>query len=228
VPAEVHSWEPYALAMPRTRVHNMFVSLDGFAAGEEVTFDAPIGGAGRLFSFFDGRVIHGVDRVDDPVTLDRAIFSMWGQGIGAEIMGRRKFGPQVGEWPDDGWQGWWGDEPPFRTPVFVLTHHPRPAIEFANGTSFHFVDGSPHEVLRRAQEAANGGDVRIGGGPSTVRQFLQADLIDFLHVVIVPITLGRGVSLWEGVGGVEDRFTLETVSSQSGVTHQFWNRRQSG
>jgi dihydrofolate reductase len=151
-----------------------------------------------------------------------------GQGIGAEIMGRRKFGPQVGEWPDDGWQGWWGDEPPFRTPVFVLTHHPRPAIEFANGTSFHFVDGSPHEVLRRAQEAANGGDVRIGGGPSTVRQFLQADLIDFLHVVIVPITLGRGVSLWEGVGGVEDRFTLETVSSQSGVTHQFWNRRPSG
>jgi hypothetical protein len=91
--------------MPRTRVHNMFVSLDGFAAGEEVTFDAPIGGAGRLFGFFDGRVIHGIDQVDDPVTLDRALFSMWGHGVGAEIMGRRKFGPQVGDWPDDGWRG---------------------------------------------------------------------------------------------------------------------------
>ena len=129
--------------MSRTRVHNLKVSLDGYAAGEHVTFDAPIGGAERLFEWFDGRVIHGVDRVDAPVTLDRALTSMWGQGIGAEIMGRRKFGPQVGEWPDDGWRGWWGDEPPFRTPVFVLSHHPHPTIEFPNGTSFRFVDGPP-------------------------------------------------------------------------------------
>ena len=91
--------------MPRTRVHNLNVSLDGFAAGEQVTFEAPIGGAERLFHWFDGRAIHGVDGVDAPVTLDRALTSMWGQGIGAEIMGRRKFGPQVGDWPDDGWQG---------------------------------------------------------------------------------------------------------------------------
>ena len=107
--------------MPRTRVHNLTVSLDGYAAGEHVTFDEPIGGAGQLFGWFDGRVIHGVDRVDDPVTLDRALTSLWGQGVGAEIMGRRKFGPHEGAWPDDGWQGWWGDEPPFRTPVFVMT-----------------------------------------------------------------------------------------------------------
>src|SRR5580704_16941827 len=144
--------------MPRTRVHNMNVSLDGYAAGEHVTFDAPIGGAERLFKWFDGRVIHGVDKADAPVTLDRALTSMWSQGIGAEIMGRRKFGPQAGDWPDDGWRGWWGDEP-------------------------------PDEVLRLAQEAAGGRDVRIGGGPSTVRQFLQADLVDFMHLVIVPITL---------------------------------------
>lgn len=90
--------------MPRTRIHNMNISLDGYAAGDHVTFDAPIGGAGRLFDGFDGRVIHGVDRVDAPVTLDRALTSLWGQGIGAEIMGRRKFGPQTGEWPDDGWR----------------------------------------------------------------------------------------------------------------------------
>lgn len=211
--------------MPRTRVHNMNVSLDGFAAGDDVTFDAPIGGAEGLFSSFDGRAIHGIDKVDDPVTLDRALTSMWGQGIGAEIMGRRKFGPQGGEWPDDGWRGWWGDEPPFRTPVFILTHHVHPPIEFANGTTFEFVDGSPQEVLRRAQTAANGSDVRIGGGPSTVRQFLDADLIDFMHLVVVPITLGRGVSIWDGASGLEERFAVETVASPSGLIHQLWNRK---
>lgn len=189
-----------------------------------MTFDAPIGGAERLFTWFDGRAIHGVDKVDAPFTLDRALTSMWGQGIGAEIMGRRKFGPQVGDWPDDGWRGWWGDEPPFQTPVFVLSHHPHPTIAFPNGTSFRFVDGPPHEVLRLAQEAADGCDVRIGGGPSTVRQFLQAGLIDFMHLVIVPITLGRGVSLWEGLSGAEDRFTVESVTSRSGLTHQLWNK----
>ncbi|MDT7553866.1 MAG: hypothetical protein QOI16_2402 [Pseudonocardiales bacterium] len=210
--------------MTRTRVHNLFVSLDGYAAGEDVTLDAPIGDAAGLFRWFDGRVIRGVDQVSDPVTVDRALYSMWGQGIGAEIMGRRKFGPQAGEWPDDGWRGWWGEEPPFRTPVFVLSHHPHPSMEFANGTSFHFVDASPAEALRLAQEAANGGDVRIGGGPSTVRQFLRDDLIDFMHVVVVPIILGRGASLWEGLSGLEERFAVETITSPSGVTHQFWNR----
>ena len=211
--------------MSRTRVHNLLVSLDGYAAGEYVTMDEPIGGAAGLFRWFDGRVIHGIDRIADPVTLDRALISMWGQGVGAEIMGRRKFGPQEGEWSDDGWRGWWGDEPPFRTPVFVLTHHQHPTIDFPNGTAFHFVDATPQEALRLAQEAAEGGDVRIGGGPSTVRQFLNADLIDFMHLMVVPITLGRGVSLWDGTSGVDDRFTIEATTSASGVTHQLWNRK---
>jgi dihydrofolate reductase len=211
--------------VPRTRIHNLFVSLDGYAAGDHVTFDAPIGGARQLFAWFDGRVIHGVDQVDDPVTVDRALFSTWSQGIGAEIMGRRKFGPQTGEWTDDGWQGWWGDEPPFLTPVFVMTHHERAPIEFANGTSFHFVSGTAHEVLALAQKAANGRDVRLGGGPSTVRQFLEADLVDYMHLAVVPITLGRGVHLWEGLTGLEDRFTIETFASPSGLTHQLWNRK---
>ncbi|HEY0239483.1 MAG TPA: dihydrofolate reductase family protein [Friedmanniella sp.] len=210
--------------MPRTRVHNLNISLDGFAAGQHVTPDAPIGGAERLFAQFDGRFIHGIGDADAPVTLDRALTSLWGQGIGAEIMGRRKFGPQTGAWPDDGWRGWWGDEPPFRTPVLVLSHHHHDAIEFDNGTSFRFVEGTPEQVLRLAQEAANGLDVRIGGGPSTVRQFLQADLIDFLHLVVAPITLGRGVSLWAGIEGVEDRFDVESVTSPSGLVHQLWNR----
>ncbi|RZT15892.1 RibD domain-containing protein [Mycobacterium sp. BK558] len=211
--------------MFRTRVHNLNISVDGYAAGEHVTFDAPIGGADRLFSGFDGRFIHGVDHVDAPITVDRALTTLWSQGVGAEIMGRRKFGPQEGEWPDDGWRGWWGDEPPFQTPVFVMTHHPRPPIEFANGTSFHFVDAPPREVLRQAQQAANGLDVRLGGGPSTVRQFLEADLVDFMHLVVVPVTLGRGVSLWEGLSDVGDRFTVETVTSASGLTHQLWNKK---
>jgi dihydrofolate reductase len=211
--------------MPRTRVHNLFISLDGYAAGDHVTLDAPIGDAGRLFAGFDGRFIHGIGGVDAPVTLDRALTSTWAQGIGAEIMGRRKFGPQTGPWTDDGWQGWWDDEPPFHTPVFVMTHHPRPPIEFANGTSFHVVDGSAQEVLTVAQKAAGDLDVRLGGGPSTIRQFLDADLVDVMHVVILPIVLGRGLSPWEGLNGVEDRFTVESVASPSGRIHQFWNRK---
>ncbi|KAA5838294.1 dihydrofolate reductase family protein [Saccharopolyspora hirsuta] len=212
--------------MARTRVHNFFVSLDGYSAGETITLDKPIGEAGRLFQSFDGRFIHGVHAVDAPITFDRALTSTWGQGIGAEIMGRGKFGPQTGPWTDDGWRGWWGDEPPFRTPVVVLTHHAREPISFANGTSFHFLDASPADALEHARGLADGQDVRIGGGPSTVRQFLQADLVDFMHLVTVPIVLGRGVSIWDVLAEVQDRFTVESTTSPSGLTHQFWNRNR--
>ena len=206
-------------------VNSLFVSLDGFAAGEFVTLDQPIGEAPALFSYFDGQGIEGVHTVDGPITADRALFAMWGQGNGAEIMGRKKFGPQSGPWPDDGWRGWWGEEPPFRTPCFVLTHHPREPMEFDNGTSFHFISASPAEALAEATAAADGLNVRIGGGPSTVRQFLAAGLVDFLHIVIVPVALGRGVSLWEGLDGVEKDFAVESVTTASGLTHQLWNRR---
>ncbi|ASY34407.1 MULTISPECIES: dihydrofolate reductase family protein [Streptomyces] len=210
--------------MSKVRVHNFHISLDGYGAGETVTLDKPIGDAGGLFAPFDGRFIEGVDAVDAPITLDRALTTTWGQGIGAEIMGRGKFGPQEGEWPDDGWRGWWGEEPPFRTPVVVLTHYAREPLHFDNGTSFHFMDATPKEALARAQELADGKDVRIGGGPSTIRQFLAADLVDFMHLVTVPITLGTGVLLWEGLDGIQDRFTVESTASTSGLTHQFWNR----
>jgi dihydrofolate reductase len=209
--------------VPRTRVHNLFVSLDGYAAGEEVTFDAPIGHARQLFGWFDGRVIHGIDKVDDPVTLDRALFSTWGQGIGAEIMGRRKFGPQTGEWPDDGWRGWWGEEPAFRTPCFVMTHWERPPLVLGQ-TTFHFVSGEPAEVLKRASEAAGGLDVRLGGGPTTVNEFLAADLVDYLHVIVVPILLGRGVRLWDGLEGLHERYTVESTTLANGATHLFFSR----
>lgn len=212
---------------PRTRVHNLMTSLDGFSAGTRVTFDEPFGEAFALTTGFDGRVIHGVHRADAPITLDRLLTSTWDQGIGVEIMGRRKFGPQTGPWePDDDWRGWWGDEPPFRTPVVVLTHHRREPIHFDNGTSFHFLDADPAEALAYATDLADGGDIRLGGGPSSIKEFLAADLVDFLHLRIVPVTVGTGTSIWDGIADLQERFTIESATSASGVTHQFWNRNR--
>jgi dihydrofolate reductase len=156
---------------------------------------------------------------------DEAFANNWGTGIGAEIMGRNKFGPQRGPWANEDWKGWWGDEPVFHTPVFVLTHNARPTIEMKGGTTFHFIDATPAEALRMAKEAAGELDVRIGGGPSTVRQFLAADLIDDMHIVVSPIVLGRGVRLWDGLEGLEERFDLEAVSTPSGVTHLTFTHR---
>lgn len=207
----------------RTRIHNLFVSSDGYAAGEFVTLEEPIGKARALFSRFDGRVIHGIQGTSDPVTVDRALFSMWGQGIGAEIMGSRKFAPPT-EIDDAAWQGWWGNEPPFGTPVFIMTHHSREPIHFDNGTSFNFVTGSAEEVLELAKEVAGEADIRLGGGPTTVREFLRADLVDFMHLVIVPVVLGAGVRLLDDLAGLEERFTLESIGTSSGLTHQLWNR----
>lgn len=210
--------------MARTRIHNLMISLDGFSAGTRVTLDEPFGEAIGLTKGFDGRVIHGVHRSDAPITLDRLLISSWAQGIGAEIMGRGKFGPQTGAWTDDQWRGWWGEEPPFQTPVVVLTHHRRDPIHFDNGTSFHFLDGAPAEALEFATELAGGADIRLGGGPSTIRQFLAADLVDFMHLINVPITVGTGTSIWDGTADLQDRFTIESVTSGSGNVHQFWNR----
>jgi dihydrofolate reductase len=159
------------------------------------------------------------------IGIDDAFASNLSTGVGVEIMGRNKFGHQRGPWADEEWNGWWGDNPPFHTPVFVLTHHPRPTVEMQGGTSFQFINASPAESLEVARQAAGGLDVRIGGGPSTVRQFLAADLIDHMHIVIVPIVLGRGERLWDGLGELEQRFDVEAVSSPSGVTHVTFSRR---
>jgi dihydrofolate reductase len=214
--------------MSKVRVHNFAVSADGFATGEGQSLEAPFGHAGgRLMEWFFGtrafQSMNGKDGGSEGV--DNAYASAWGLGIGAEIMGRNKFGPHRGVWQDEEWKGWWGDNPPFHTPVFVLTHHPRPTLEMEGGNTFHFIDASPAEALAQARDAAGGLDVRIGGGPSTVRQFLAADLIDHLHVVLVPIVLGRGVRLWEGLESLEDRFTVESVTTPSGVTHLTFTRR---
>ncbi|MFC1436900.1 dihydrofolate reductase family protein [Streptacidiphilus sp. N1-10] len=209
--------------MSRVRVHNFSVSLDGFGTGEGQSLEAPFGHAGqRLHEWFFAtqtfQQMHGQGSGDTGV--DNAIAGTWGDGIGAEIMGRNKFGPQRGPWENHEWNGWWGPDPVFHTPVFVLTHHPRPSVEMEGGTVFHFIDATPQEALRQAREAAGGLDVRIGGGPSTVRDFLAADLVDHLHVTIVPIVLGRGVRLWDGLEDLEQRFDkVESVTTPSGVTH---------
>ena len=214
--------------MSQVRVHNFSISLDGFGTGEGQSLDAPFGHAAtRLHDwFFTTRSFHAMQGQPGGTTgVDDAFASAWGPGIGAEIMGRRKFGPQRGPWTDEQWTGWWGDTPPFHTPVFVLTHHLRDTIEMNGGTSFHFIDASPAEALEVAREAAGGLDVRIGGGPSTVREFLAADLIDHLHIVVVPIILGRGEPLWDGLEAIEQRFNIESVASPRGVTHLTLTRR---
>jgi dihydrofolate reductase len=211
--------------MSRVRVHNFSVSLDGFGTGDGQTMETPFGHArNRLHEwFFPTRTFRGLQDPqgdsDGSTGIDDAFASTWATSIGVEIMGRNKFGPQRGPWADEEWKGWWGENPPFHTPVYVLTHHHRPSIQMRGGTTFHFIDATPTEALKLAEEAAGGRDIRIGGGPSTIRQFLAANLIDYLHVVIVPIVLGRGERLWDGLEGLEKRFDVESVSSPSGVTH---------
>ncbi|MDQ0734910.1 dihydrofolate reductase family protein [Arthrobacter agilis] len=216
--------------MSLVRVHNFSISLDGFGAGDGQALDAPFGHAGsRLMewafetSTFRAMGIHGESEGSRGV--DEAFASAWGPGIGAEIMGRNKFGPQRGPWEDEAWRGWWGEDPVFHTPVVVLTHHPRPVLSMDGGTAFHFVDADPAAALEQARALAGDGDIRIGGGVATVRQFLEADLIDHLHIVLVPIVLGRGERLWDSLEGLEERFAIEATPSPSGVVHLVFTRR---
>ena len=218
--------------MSKVRVHNFAISLDGFGTGEGLGPQAPFGYAGmRLHEWMIatrfGAAIVGRDGGSDGV--DEAFARRNEPGIGAEVMGRGKFGPQTGPWTDvgtdDEWRGWWGPNPPFHTPVFVLTHHPRPSLEMEGGTVFHFVEGSPRQVLERAREAAGGLDVRIGGGPTMLRDYLADGLVDLMHVVQVPIVLGRGVRLWDSLEGLEEHSEIETVTSPTGVVHLTFTRR---
>jgi dihydrofolate reductase len=212
--------------MTRTRIHNLSISLDGFATGEGQSAEAPMGHAtGRLHGWMIatrfGAPILG--RTGGSSGADNAFAQQHEQGIGAEIMGSGKFGPPG--WQDDAdWDGWWGPNPPFHTPTFVLTHRPRPPIEMEGGTTFHFLDASPAEALEAAREAAGGKDVRIGGGPTVARDFIAAGLVDHIHVVQVPIVLGRGVRLWEGLEALEANYDVEAVSTPSGVTHLTFTR----
>jgi len=214
--------------MSLARVHNFSISLDGFGTGEGQSLESPFGHAGEQLhqwmfaTSFWGEMVGqpgGTGGVDD------AFARRHGPGVGAEIMGAGKFGPP-GWHEDPSWKGWWGPNPPFHTPTFILTHRPRPSIEMEGGTTFHFIDASPAEALATAREAAAGQDVRIGGGPTTLREFLAAGLIDLMHVVVVPILLGSGVRLWDGLEGIETSYQIEVTPSPSGVTHLTFARRR--
>jgi len=207
------------------RVQNFTVSADGFGAGDAQTLERPFGHAdpNELFAWagatasWPNRTEPGGTRgLDDYFTRD------FSHNIGAEIMGRNKFGPQRGPWPDHEWQGWWGDEPPFHTPVFVLTHHLRPSFR-ASDTTFHFVADEPRQVLALARAAAGGRDVRLGGGANTIRAFLDADLVDTLHVAVSPTQLASGSRLWQSPEELDGRFHHDEIPSSSGVVHHlFW------
>jgi dihydrofolate reductase len=224
--------------MSRVRVHNFSISLDGFATGEGQSADTPFGHAGHrlhewmLATRFWDAIARGMGvtgpggdgaRPAGSAGVDNAFAERHEHGIGAEIMGAGKFGPPG--WQDDPeWRGWWGDNPPFHTPTYVLTHRPRAALEMDGGTTFHFLDAAPADALEVARAAAAGKDVRIGGGPTMLRAFLAAGLVDHLHVVQVPIVLGRGVRLWDGLEALEQHYEVEAVSTPSGVTHLTFTR----
>ena len=188
--------------MSKTRVQAFSVSIDGYGAGPGQSLENPLGVGGlalhdwmtstRTFQRLTGKE-GGITGIDD----DFAARSF--ENIGAWIIGRHMFGPVRGPWPDESWKGWWGQNPPFHTPVFVLTHHARASIPMAGQTTFHFVTEGIHAALERASAAANGKDIRIGGGVSTIQQFLRARLIDHLHLAIAPILLGSGESLFAGL-----------------------------
>ena len=209
--------------MTRVRVESFTISLDGYGAGPDQTIDNPLG--------LGGEDLH--QWLIPTRTLQRSLFGKEGgttgvdddfaargfQNVGAWILGRNMFGPVRGPWPDMNWKGWWGNNPPYHFPVFVLTHHARPPIEMEGGTTFHFITGGIREALDRAREAAGRLDVRIGGGPNTIQQYLREGLIDELHIAISPVLLGGGERLFEGVDLRALGYSCVEVAASDKATH---------
>lgn len=189
--------------MTRVRVEGFTVSLDGYGAGPGQDIDHPLGIGGpqlHLWAIPTRTFQKNLFGLEGGTTGTDETFAARGfHNVGAWILGRNMFGPVRGPWPDFEWKGWWGDSPPYHVPVFVLTHHPRPPLQMAGNTTFHFVTGGILEALDLARKSANGKDVRIGGGPDTIRQFLRAGLIDEMHFAISPVLLGSGEPLFEGI-----------------------------
>jgi dihydrofolate reductase len=215
--------------MSLVRVQHVTVSLDGFGTGEGQSLAAPFGHAGErlhewMFETQWGRRMIG--KTGGTSGVDDAFLRLFSVDIGAEIMGAGKYG-YPGWHKDPAWKGHWGRNPIFHAPVFVLTHHTRPPIEMEGGTTFHFIDASPAEAVEAARKAAGGKDIRLGGGPTMLREFLKAGLVDHMHVVVVPILLGRGVRLWDGLEGLEKDYDIESVSTPVGVTHMTFTRSPS-
>jgi dihydrofolate reductase len=210
--------------MSKVRVASFALSIDGYGAGPEQDLQNPLGvnGPELMEAFFQTRVwqqMHGLDGGETGVDNEMAERSF--AGVGAWILGRNMFGPVRGPWPDESWKGWWGDEPPYHTPVFVLTHHTRPPLTMAGGTEFRFVTGGIQAALEQARAAAGGRDVRVGGGVATIRQYLQAGLIDELHLVVRPVLLGRGEHLLTGIDLRAVGYECERFVTGERATHVF-------
>jgi dihydrofolate reductase len=209
--------------MSKVRVAAYSVSLDGYGAGPDQSLENPMGVGGmalhqwvlptRFFRAMQGAPNEGTTGLDDEFA--RRSFD----NVRAWILGRNMFGPVRGPWPDETWKGWWGEEPPYHCPVFVLTHHERPPLEMKGGTVFHFVTGGIEEALDRARDAAGGGNIRIGGGASTVRQYLQARLIDELHLAFAPVLLGGGELLFAGMDLPALGYRVTSSAASEAATH---------
>ncbi len=215
--------------MPKLRVCSFSLSLDGYGAGPDQSRDNPLGVGGealhewvvptRTFRTLFGKE-GGTTGVDDDFT------ARGFAGVGVWIMGRNMFGPIRGPWPDDAWKGWWGDNPPYHTPVFVLAHHPRASIAMAGGTTFHFVTDGIEAALKRATEAAEGKDVRLGGGVATIRQYLLAGLVDELHLAIAPVLLGSGEHLFAGIDMPNLGYACSEHVATAKATHVVLRKRE--
>jgi dihydrofolate reductase len=203
--------------MPKLRVHNFSISLDGYGAGPDQGLDDPLGVGGRglhewAFATREFRQMQGMDGGEEG-TIDGEFVKAGDAGIGATVMGRNMFGPIRGSWGDESWKGWWGDNPPYHNQVFVLTHHPRAPIPMEGGTTFNFVTDGIESALAQAFDAADGADVRLGGGIATVQEYLKARLIDEMHIAIAPVTLGRGERLFDNLDNGPEGYRIEFTPS---------------
>jgi dihydrofolate reductase len=213
--------------MPRLRVHAFALSLDGYGAGPGQCLQHPLGVGGLKlmqwwFTTRTWRRLNGQEGGEEGVDDEFGARSF--QGIGAWIMGRNMFGPIRGPWPDQSWRGWWGEEPPYHVPVFVLTHHARAPLSMAGGTTFEFITDGIHAALERAWRAAAGRDVRVGGGVATVRQYLEAGLVDEMHLALAPTLLGSGESLLAGLN-LRQRYRCSERVATAAATHIVLTRR---
>ena len=214
--------------MPKLRVHGFAVSLDGFGAGPDQSLEHPLGvrGPELMQWFFPTRTFQRMHGGGDGETgVDDAIAARGFDGIGAWILGRNMFGPVRGPWPDESWRGWWGENPVYHVPVFVLTHHPRPPLVMEGGTTFHFVTEGIDAALARAREAAGGKDVRLGGGVSVIQQYLRERLVDEMHIAISPVLLGAGERLFDGVNLPALGYTCTRHERSPLATHVVLTRR---
>ncbi len=214
--------------MARLRARSFSISLDGYGAGPNQDLQNPLGVGGTALHqwFFATRTFQRINGKDGGATGADDDFAARGfENVGAWIIGRNMFGPIRGPWPDENWKGWWGDTPPFHVPVFVLTHHARESIEMKGGTTFHFVTDGIHAALERAFGAANGKDVRLGGGVAAIRQYLRAGLIDEMHLAMSPVLLGRGENLLEGIDATKLGYQCTEHIATPGATHFVITRR---